>query len=85
VPQWPQWWDWELEFSSHVLKRMGERGFNEVDVRTMLTAATAYRSDVVPERWIIETRLRRRPWEVIVEPDLERQVNVVVTAYPADA
>jgi predicted TIM-barrel fold metal-dependent hydrolase len=33
-------------------------------------------------RWVIETRHRGRAWEVIVEPDLERQLLVVVTAYP---
>jgi hypothetical protein len=36
----------------------------------------------VEDRWIIETRHRARAWEVIVEPDRERQLLVVVTAYP---
>jgi hypothetical protein len=48
----------------------------------MLERATGYRRDVVEGPWVIETRHRRRPWEVIVEPDRERQLLVVVTAYP---
>ncbi|MBI4608969.1 MAG: hypothetical protein HY726_08175 [Candidatus Rokubacteria bacterium] len=33
-------------------------------------------------RWVIETRHRGKAWEVIVEPDHERRLLVVVTAYP---
>jgi hypothetical protein len=29
---------WELELSAHLLKRMEDRAFNEVDVRAMITA-----------------------------------------------
>ena len=32
----PDWWDWELEISSHCLKRMSERSFNETDLRTLV-------------------------------------------------
>lgn len=39
---WPQWWDWELEFSPHLLKRMVDRSFNEIDLRSMLSVATAW-------------------------------------------
>ncbi len=79
---WPEWWDWELELSPHLLKRMEDRQFNEVDLRTMLTRATSYQRDIVEGRWIIETRHRKHPWEVIVEPDSDVQLLVVVTAYP---
>lgn len=79
---WPEWWDWELELSPHLLKRMGDRRFTEVDLRRMLERAFGYREDVVDGRWVIEARHRRRMWEVIVEPDRERQLLVVVTAYP---
>jgi len=48
----------------------------------MLERAASYRDDVVQGRWLIETRHRRRAWEVIVEPDSERRLLVVVTAYP---
>jgi len=81
-PEWPDWWDWELELSPHLLKRMTDRSFNEIDLRRMLERASDYREDVVEGRLVIETRHRGRPWEVIVEPDRERQLLVVITAYP---
>ena len=40
---WPTWWGWELELSSHLEKRMLQRGFGEIDLRTMLEQAIAYR------------------------------------------
>lgn len=78
----PDWWDWELELSPHLLKRMADRDFTELDVRSMLHRATRVRRDVEPGRWIASTHRRRRRWEVIVEPDLEVQVLTVITAYP---
>jgi len=33
-------------------------------------------------RWVVEARFRRTRWEMIVEPDHELQLLVVVTAYP---
>ena len=65
------------------MKRMEDRRFSEVDLRSMLQKATSYRRDVVEGRWVVVTRYRRRPWEVIIEPDLTARV-VVVTAYPAE-
>ena len=41
-------------------------------------------SDIVPGRWRVLCRLRRRSWEIIVEPDAEAQHVVVITAYPLD-
>ncbi len=35
-------------------------------------------------RWVIETRLRRAPWKMIVEPDADQEILVVVTVYPVD-
>ena len=81
MPTWPGWWEWELELSSHLFKRMASRDFTEIEVRDMLSKASGFRRDVVPGRWIIETRHKRKPWEVIVEPDADAQVLVVVTAY----
>ena len=78
---WPEWWDWEIELSPHLLKRMVDRRFTEIDLRRMLERATDYRADVVEGRLVIETRHARRRWEVIVEPDWERRLLVVVTAY----
>ncbi len=82
--QWPDWWEWELELSPHLEKRMVDRDFTEVDLRTMLENAGSYHIDVVEGRWVIETRHRRHPWEVIVEPDPSESLLVVVTAYPID-
>ena len=79
---WPNWWDWELELSPHLFKRMTDRRFTEIDLRRMLERASGYREDVVEGRRIIKTRHRGRAWDIIVEPDRERQLLVVVTAYP---
>ena len=80
----PKWWEWELEFNPHLLKRMLDRRFTEVDLRRMLEHARGYRVDVVEGRWLIETRHSRKDWEVIVEPDTEHKLLVVVTAYPVE-
>jgi len=79
---WPAWWKWELELTPHLEGRMVDRNFNEIDLRTMLEKAKRYHPDVVEGRWVIETKHRRRRWEVIVEPDAEAKLLVVVTAYP---
>lgn len=78
---WPPWWEWQLELTPHLEKRMEDRNFNEVDLRTMLETATGYRDDIVDGRFIIETRHRRAGWEVIVEPDEVAHSLVVITAY----
>jgi hypothetical protein len=79
---WPEWWSWELELTPHVLKRMEDRDFNEVDLRQMLEHALRYRPDAVDGRWVIDVRHGRRRWEIIVEPDDIEHLLVVVTAYP---
>lgn len=79
---WPAWWEWTLDLSPHLLKRMLDRQFSEVDLREMMEKAGGWREDVVEGRWIIETRHRKQAWEVIVEPDEARGLLVVVTAYP---
>jgi len=80
--EWPVWWEWEIELSPHVLKRMVDRGFNEVDLREMLEGSTSVTADVVPGRWVAVSRWRRRRWEVVLEPDASAKVIIVVTAYP---
>ena len=82
MPTWPPWWEWELELSAHLFRRMTDRDFNEIGIRRMLSVASGYRPDTVANRWIIETRHRRKPWEVVVEPDPGAQLLVVITAYP---
>jgi len=38
---WPTWWDWDIDLTPHVLKRMVDRGFSEIELRLMLII-TAY-------------------------------------------
>ncbi|MDX2056005.1 MAG: hypothetical protein SFV15_26620 [Polyangiaceae bacterium] len=61
---------------------MADRDFDEVALRIMLERAQGYHADVIAGRFVIRTRHRRRAWEVIVEPDTEDKLLVVVTAYP---
>ena len=63
---------------------MLDRRVTEVDLRRMLEYAGGDRADVVEGRWVIETRQNRKDWEVIVEPDNEQKLLVVVTAYPVE-
>jgi hypothetical protein len=49
----------------------------------MLHKAASHRRDVVHGRWVIATIHKREPWEVIVEPDVQARLLVVITAYPA--
>ena len=77
----PDWWDWELELTPHVEKRMEDRGFTEVDLREMLERAAGYRPDLVEGRFVIEARSKGKKWEVVVEPDQVEHLLVVVTAY----
>ena len=44
--------------------------------------ATGLHVDAVEGRWVVETWHAKRPWEVIVEPDEEIGLLIVVTAYP---
>ena len=76
----PEWWEWEIELTPHVEKRMEDRGFTEVYLRQMLEHADGFRADVVADRFVIET-LRARRWEVVVEPDEVAHLLVVVTAF----
>jgi hypothetical protein len=60
---------------------MIDRSFSEIELREMLEAATNYRADPLPGRWIIETTHAQVAWEVVVEPDATQQKLIVVTAY----
>ncbi len=70
--------------SAHLLKRMEDRAFNEIDLRRMLEYASGLRTDILEGRFIINVRHSERPWEVIVEPDEVRKLLVVITAYPVE-
>ena len=81
---WPSWWEWDLELTPHVEKRMEDRQFSEVDLRAMMEDARGYRANVVEGRWVIAARRGFESWEIIVEPDIEEKRLVVITAYPVE-
>jgi hypothetical protein len=64
---------------------MEDRGFTEVNLRRMLETAHSFRRDVIEGRFIVETRFRGQPWEVVVEPDEVEHLLVVVTAFAAES
>ena len=82
--EWPEWWGWELEFSAHLLKRMLDRGFSEVELRGMMEHASGLHKDDEPGRWVVEAKRDSESWEVIVEPDMVDKLLVVITAYPTE-
>jgi hypothetical protein len=82
-PAFPAWWQWELSFTAHAELRMEQRGVTEVDVRAMLERATGFEPSVVEGRFMIRVAKNNRPWIVIVEPDTDASLLVVVTAYEA--
>ena len=77
----PEWWNWELSFTAHAELRMQQRGVTEVDIRTMLERATTFEPSVVEGRFMIHTFHEEHPWIVIVEPDVQAKLLVVVTPY----
>ena len=79
--EWPEWWQWELELTPHLLKRMADRQFNEVDLRQMLVAPRGYRPSEELGRYVIETLFDNRAWEVVVEPQAEERILLVITAF----
>lgn len=80
----PSWWAWELEITPHLLKRMLDRGFNEMELRDMLQHAKQYRPSASPGRFIVEARHDKRDWEIVVEPDEQAQLLLIITAYRKD-
>jgi hypothetical protein len=60
---------------------MDQRGVTEVEVCAMLEQATGFEASVVAGRFMIQTRRGQSPWIVIVEPDAEATLLVVVTVY----
>lgn len=63
---------------------MIDRRFTEVDLRRMLEHATSFKRDAIEGRWVISSRHRRRHWEIILEPDFDARLLVVITAYPLE-
>jgi len=76
----PEWWAWDLVLTEYLDRRMEERGFTAVDLRGMLADSHVV---VGPHRgrWTALTRLNRRPWAVVLEPNTELEAMFVVTAY----
>jgi len=80
----PPWWSWDLELTPHVEDRMEERGLTELELRRMLVRPADLQPDHFPGRWLAECRVRGETWHVVVEPDVDDEVIVVVTAYRID-
>jgi len=81
MPTFPDWWRWELTFTSHAELRMEQRGVTEVEVRAMLESATGFEPSVVEGRFMINAHRAQRPWIVILEPDADGSLLVIVTVY----
>ena len=60
---------------------MEQRGVTEVDVRAMLERGTGFEASVVGGRFMISASHNNRPGIVIVEPDADALLLVIVTVY----
>jgi hypothetical protein len=81
MPDWPDWWEWELVLSDHLLLRMVQRRFTEVELRDMMERALGVEPSREYGRWVLSVRRGGKSWEVVVEPDLDKGVVKVLTAY----
>ena len=81
MPTFPDWWNWDLSFTGHAELRMAQRGVTEVEVRAMLERATGFEASVVEARFLVHTQRGQGNWVVIVEPDGQAKLLVVVTVY----
>ena len=68
----------ELTFTPHAELRMEQRGVTEVDVRAMLERAAGFEPSVVEGRFMIHVSWNNRAWIVILEPDNDESLLVVV-------
>jgi len=85
VPGKPQrkaeWLDWDLEISDHAHKRATLRGFNETDLRAMVSDALGFEPSNEEGRFVVHSRLGQDRWRVVVEHDAEERKLIVVTAW----
>ena len=81
MPKRPEWLQWELEISEHAQERMVDRDLTEVDVRHMLQTAVTVRSSSWP-KWEVRAWHRGVRWKLIVQPETQRYVVILVTVYP---
>lgn len=59
---WPPWWDWDLELTAHLERRMEDRSFTESDLRRMLEDAhTRSRDDAMNDRYLEVTYQKGKP------------------------
>jgi len=84
MPDWPEWWEWELVLTEHLLTRMLQRGFTEVDLRVMMEGASGLSPSVEYGRWVVTARHGNRRWAVVVEPETQKRLLKVLTAYEVD-
>lgn len=80
----PHWWDWELELSEHADDRMEERGTDQLALRWMLHHCSRWRRSRTAGRFIVEATYRGTAWEIVLDPDYDRQCIVVVTMYTTE-
>ncbi len=64
---------------------MDQRGVTEVEVRAMLEDAARAVPDREPGRWAVHTTHDGAPWKIILEPQQEERVTLVITLFPATA
>ena len=80
----PHWWDWELELSEHAEDCMEERGTDQLGLRWMLHHCSRWRRSRTAGRFIVEATYRGTAWEIVLDPDYDRQCIVVVTMYTTE-
>ncbi|MEM1209078.1 MAG: hypothetical protein AAF586_10440 [Planctomycetota bacterium] len=81
---WPVWWQWDIVLSNRLLDQLDGLGLTDVDVRTMLELADAYREARVEGRYVVEAEHRGDEWDVTIEPDQTRGVITVVKLSAVD-
>jgi hypothetical protein len=64
---------------------MEERGSNQLALRWMLHHCTRCRRSRTAGRFIVEAKHGGIAWEIVLEPDHDRECVVVVTMYTAEA
>jgi hypothetical protein len=79
MPTFPEWWNWDLSFTGHAEfahgATRGDRGGRP------RYAGASHQVRRREGRFMIQTRRGQSPWVVIVEPDAEARLLVVVTVY----
>jgi hypothetical protein len=80
----PEWWEWPLTFTPHVESRMEERGFSEVELRTMIAKVSRVTAARHPGRFVAMTQHAGEPWAVVLEPEWDDQLLFVVTGFRRD-